>query len=406
VKGTRGLTLVELLMGGFLLVLVSYALLRLLTVVSRGVTNASTAAVVQGSVNETAAMLQRFLASGDSRFYAFSGRGALGDRVLFRVLTPLPGRCADLSLGCGADTAFLYSHYDRSLSPAVTAICRYSGTEWLVDAGNDTYGRAQSVAGGFEVLAPASGQPATYPIGKVAIQRDRLLALANPPSFTLWAATAVPVRHNVRQVGPNFVPPLPGDCVSGLRLDAGGNPDLSALYRVSIRPLILRQLTGGTAVTAPEIAAAEGRFPMRLFNASLRTFGKLATDPPRFAVRGCVYRSGNLACAETLPYDVPGVTRVRVNESFRTVLIPDDAEEFEVVGLGGISGAVCAVPSNECRTLIEPTPIQMKVQLTAQETYARPSSAAFSLIKQDLIKTLKVRLDMARRREQFLVSFP
>lgn len=405
VKRRSGFSLLELMIGLALLSVVSFALLRLFVFANRGMNDASRAIVTQSSLGEAAAMFKKFLSPGDSRFYAFSGRGALGDRPLVRVLTPLPGRCADFSAGCPADTGFLYVHYDRSVSPGVSAICRFSDTEWLIDLTNPTYGLAQSDPGrGFTIVAPPGPAP-TYAVGQIPVVRQSILALVNPPNITLWVVQGPPVRQIVTLATGVYSPPLPSDCDANFRRDANGIPNLSSLYRVSIRPLILTQLTGGAAVSQDEIVAAQGTFPMRVFAASLRAFGKLPTDPPRFAVRKCALADAGLSCMDTTPFDVPGVTRMRVFETFRAALRPDDATEYEIVGPEGLAGSVCATPTQECRSLVARNLNTIPAQVNANESYAEPSSEEFSLIKQDLVRQLKVRLDMERKQEEFRVNF-
>lgn len=413
------MTLIEVLTASLILAAVLFAFFRLFAIASRGVGEASQRAFVQGALAEVSALLQKYLASGDSRFFAFSGRGGVGDRAVLRVLAPMPGRCADMTLACPADTAFLYTHYDKSLSPAVSAICKYAPREFLVDANNPTYGPATFVAGtGFQITAPGPG-PVTYPTGPIPVRRNRLLAIANPPNFSMWVATGPPVRLPVVQTAPGvYSPPFANpDCAANLRVDGAGNADLARLYRVPFQPLVLQQLTGGGAVTNAEIDSALGRFPMRLFAAQIRGLGRIllpAPNPPVFGLRGCQYAGGNLACNDFLPYDVPGVRRVRVFEGFRAALQPDDAVDFEIIGPGGAAGAncappICPVPPNcttNCRVLASAGVTGIPVRFTAGESYSQPASAGFSFLKQDLIKQMKIRLDFAQKQDEFRVNFP
>src|SRR4051794_22474038 len=121
VRNRNGLSLIELLLASGLAIVVAFFAGKLFIQANTGLNNSMTRFGTQSTLNIIGGNLQKYLATGDTRFFAFSGKSPATDSLLARVFIPLPGYCADLSNACPQDSAFLYINYDKTVSPAVSS---------------------------------------------------------------------------------------------------------------------------------------------------------------------------------------------------------------------------------------------------------------------------------------------
>lgn len=387
----RGISLLELLIGTTLMGLVLYAIATVYSQATRGMTKATQRYETKTALLQVASTLQKFIATGDSRFFGFSGRGP-ADRTLARLIVPLPGRCADLSrAGCDGDVGLLFTHYDKSASPAVSVICALAPTTFLVDLRNPTYGIATFDTTGFKV-DDATGVNA---IGRVPAATDTLLALFNPPRATIWRAVAPPMKLNVA-VNPDgsFTPPLPQECVA--RLQPGLPPDqaVDRLYTLQVAPYVLTAFTGGATVSPGEMTDTQGAFPQRLFAARLRTIGRMpeTAGVGKLAIEECHAPGGALVCDHEINH-VPSVKRLRLDAGFKLALGDQvTVQTYEILGNGQPQSSACAAPT--CLALRIPDAAALSVALPlagSVESYTQLTPDAFSLIKTEVASRIKFR---------------
>lgn len=410
----RGISLMELLIVVALVGGVSVMVMRSFS----GTTNAA-AKVSQQMGTRTGLMglagtIQKFLPSGDLKFFLW-GDGAPEARTVARAVIPLVDRCADLST-CPGSSALVYTHYDRSIVPALSAICFEPGASYdgnfIVDLNRIDYGAAVAAGDGFDVTGSMAA-----PGGHFTVEPNRIIALLNMPQVTLWRVVGAATAMNL---GPSAPGSLPAACQPNLQ---GG--DTSRLYRVPVAALQLPAFVrGNPALTFAQTGPLMGTFPMRLTPAELRSFGLRATDPnPEFQERcrrtgdapGCPAASllrcrlagETLECpADATVAEVPNVRGMRVEATFKLPLAGSTMPTYDLMTPGGVQNPACG-PAAQCGALPVALPLPI---FESGETRATLGGGALSAYKLEFLARLRVRASVEisgqAREETFDVVVP
>ena len=431
-----GLTLVELIVGMGLMSLAAIALMFVLLQGHKASTSAYKRMGQKRDIATVAGHLQKFVPSGDVRFFAFMKKNPpLTPSFLGRFLIPQPGRCSDLS-ACNEDTSFLYIHYDKTTSPAVSVIDMLPGDRLIVDLKTETYGVAKFNDGeGFEVTESGG----TSPKGKISIGANTLIAVMNPPIATLWRATGLPVLYESEacptdksKVCKRGVLPeerLPLSLPSPVPMPF---PYENKLYSVPVEKFLMKQFTGtlGTEPTSVEAKDAVGIFPMRLFIANVRSVGRSLNwapgdieDPLKrgdFGINDCSIDgiSKNIVCNGTSYLQTGKVSRVRMDEFFHVRMMSGalptplsaDQERFEL--LTGTMPTLPSCQSATCKKLDVASPASITYLARSDETSNQIIEPNFSLIKQESLRKIRMHLQffadadgMAAEEREFEILF-
>lgn len=436
----RGFSIAELMIGGIILVMAIAMGLKVFQTAFKTQTDAQKRLAVSNAVNLISGHLQKNMATGDVKFFGFTGRSpastpASGDRSLMKVLIPMPGYCANLptTLGCEQDTSVIYVDYNKTTSPAVTAICGESvlGISYLVvDLEDETFGVPSQVAPGFKVDAGAGG----YATGKIPVSANATLATLSAPIATVWQATGAPVKivatwiASVLKFGGVVAPP---GCQEHLQ-PLGAGYKLNKLYKIPIRPWVLKDVTqkGYANVAATEITSAFGTFPTRVFQAKVRSIGRNPTFPDAASGGSLVMLdcsiavTGKVTCpaAGTTPLlDIPGITRVEIEMAYAlnlytggTVTSPDTslATHFQLKTATFLAPR-CVAP--DCGTLTwSNSAANPLVVLGANpfdstafgESTDKLNGNAFSQLKMEVLKRLQFSIfDKQQKETSFNVLF-
>ncbi len=283
---TSGFSLTELMVGSVILTLAIVFGLKVFGVAFKTQTDAQKRVAAASDSNLFVGHLQKNMATGDVRFFTFSGRGPLGaaatsDRTLMRALFPMVGKCADLT-DCDNSTAIVYVDYNKTTAPAVSAICSdvsVVGSGYVVvDLGAASFGTSIfNPSTDFQVTAGAAG----FALGKIPLVVNSTLALFSPPLATIWQTRGATSKITGTYDGGTGEPlfdgaALPPGCKENLRSTGPTTYDMAALYKVPIKPWIAQDTNPAAgSVSAAEMQSSIGSFPMRLFEAKVRTVGKL-----------------------------------------------------------------------------------------------------------------------------------
>jgi prepilin-type N-terminal cleavage/methylation domain-containing protein len=435
-KRQAGLTLVELMIGAVILAIVALLASRLMTRVATERVSAEKRQAFDSDFRLLAGVLQKFMASGDIRFFGFAGRSASSTtgKIISRVLIPQPGRCRDLSTGteCTDHTSFLYIHYDKTTTPAVSTICNLgpftpptsvSPQTLLLDGHENTYGDVtfDSATGTITVLP--IGAQSLYAAGPVRIARGTLLAAFDPPTATLWVAAGNPRVSTIQQSSgarSRGGVPIPTACDTRLKDDsaAPGNKRVDLLFELDVNPYLLTQFTGNTLINNEEMNASFGKFPMRVFALKIRSVGVMPRPPlpgkPReydFGISDCEFRplSMDLDCSAAPFLKVGPVQGARIDANYALALFsagsPVSAEKFEYLGPLMTVSPGCVSPA--CQGLAVPLNGAIPSRFGGTEELDRLNAAGFSFLKQETLSNLRFRLKVADGREDaFNVVFP
>lgn len=409
----------------------------LLKSVGKQTNNAGTKFTQRTLLATISGSLQKYLASGDLRFFAFSGL-ATPNRMLARAVLPLPAQCGDFASSpdpkCAQDVGLVYVHYDKLTTPTTSVLCNYQAPttanrlhgKWLVDLRNDTYGPPTLAAkpaasfDGFDIVGAAS---APYIRGAIRVEDKQILALMNPPLATLWVASGKPTAL----LGVNNTDPtasgVPGECLKSLKKDPGDATKylVDKLYTVEYTPLVLSQFTNGSGsnIDPDALTSSQGVYPLRLFSASFRSVGRRQVTPNNyeFAFSPCdvVAQAAStlavkttLVCSDNAIATVPGITQSRIEEVFQIKLNGTTAERFEVMKSSQTLSASCGAPL--CQSL--PIAAFPGIPSVSQpggvaETFENFDSTAFSLLKQEAISRLRFKLIGSNGKEDtFDIVFP
>jgi len=434
VKPSRsGITLVELMISGAILALAVYFFGVMFAGTTKSMQSSYDKAQTASDVLTLSGSLQKNMASGDVRFFGFSGgytTAAVSDRdqLLARYLVPQPGYCVDGTSDatrCNDSQAFHYIHYDKTTAPAVTAICEIGslypdGNEmiWVVDTANPSYGTSQGlVAGGFEVLAPSPtpGQGLPFPVGPIEIATNTVLALFNPPVATLWVAKGAPTAFNPLTAATAPAGSLEkkfwDTCSANIQTDIAHGAAFyenksDVLYLQRVRPLFMSMFKTvmATGVSQDVIRSGVGQYPMRFLKVQPRVIGlakAVATDHVGlFEMRNCSITGSApaskvdafsatwaLNCGATKILSIPA-TKVRVLHGFSLALSSEVCDLYDVKtavmsSFPNCAGTTCT--AGGCKALPMSDPAQVRGALDVGggvlETVDTMVNTGFSFIK-------------------------
>lgn len=436
VKNRAGMTIIELIISATLLGGITLSLGYFLNQgsknffkLSKDVENSSNLALISGH-------LQKHMATGDVRFFGFTNRV---DDPLARFLIPQPGLCGDLVSSCPEDNSLLYLHYDKSTLPAVSAICLLStqlesdgirSATFVVDGSNATYGNLDlnDTAKGFNVV-PVAGS--NLPSGLVAIGLNKMLAFLDPPNATIWVSLGSPVK-----LGPtdlfnsgttNFKPEF-SSCISLLQPEPASVPPykIDKLYTVKVKPYGMHQFTGEnqTAISEAVIKSSIGKFPLRLFSALPRSFGRYASagSSTGFAeIRNCSYLNDSISCNGSGLPRVDNINRLRIDLSFHlsltnatnTGLGTSRPLRYELL-LYDDNKKMTMAPSESCQPnncaflpLINRAAIPYRIDLGSglKEDFTTFSDLGYSWVKNISLSQLRFRLKSEKKEDYFDITF-
>ncbi len=430
----RGFSLLELMIGTALSLVVITGFFTLFLMGQKATVESFNRHIVKSEMALVSGHIQRFMPSGDSRFFGFSGKTSLGDRPLARFLIPQPGFCRDLdSQRCSNDTSFLYIHYDKTTTPAVTAICLFpeiNPDSVLVDTNNGAYGSSvfNPPNNTFTVTPPPDSPFAT---GTIEIKIQSLIAFMNPPIATLWINSDKPTVLQVTENTPGIITydpgaqALPTECVHHLKNDPG-NPGKkllsSPLVRVPVEPYVLGQFTGGSAaISESEKNSNAGKFPQRLFVTFVRSVGPLEilsnekVTQRNFGVRNCdLIPPKTLTCQGKDVIVMNIQSKIRIEHTFAIQLfdltgVPLNTERFDVLTdlMLNTQQGTCQAPGCLIVKDVHKLPVAIMPPGLASESSEKLYSSEFSLLKQESLMKLRFRLSSNTGQEaSFDVLFP
>jgi len=426
----KGLSLIEMIIAVGLSALVIYLGATLLSGANKQVKNSGEKFTSRTLLAVLSGSLQKFMASGDLRFLAFSGR-PLNDRPVARAVLPLPEKCSDPSgtadPQCARDVGVVYVHYDKLTTPTVTVICNFVEPtsangfkgKWLVDLNNETYGPPTAVTDGFNISGAAD---APFTRGLVTVKLNQMLVLMNPPISTLWVATSAPTKLNVTVLTPapalTTSPDLTGDCLKNLQ----ASQDVTKLYTIDYVPLILTQFTGGTSanINPATLISTQGSYPLRIFASEFRSVGKRKiSNEYELALSSCSVSTNSptlpltssITCTGKVIASIPNVTSIKLEEIFTLKLKNSVAERFELKTAAQTLSPSCAAPI--CKALpitLGSIPVltpRTTNTSTTMESFETLDPTDFSLIKQEALARLRFKLVNTNGKEDsFDIVFP
>lgn len=439
---TKGLSMLELVVAIALSAIALWGGATLLKSVGKQTNNASTKFTQRTLLATISGSLQKHLASGDLRFFAFTGLSS-PNRLMARAVLPLPGNCGDFPAtadpACNDDVSLLYVHYDKLTTPTITVLCNYVDPKpgasaggnhlhgkWLVDLYTDTYGppvlaqRPAQPFDGFDIVGPPS---APYIRGAIKVEDKQILALMNPPLATLWVASNKPAAL----AGVNATDPttsgVPAECVKNMRRNPGDLTKylVDKLYTIEYTPLVIHQFTGGTGTNIDEAAlkSAQGAYPLRLFSASFRSVGRRKTTPTNqyeFALSPCnivTQEAANtatktiLGCSDNPIATVPGIEQSRIEEVFQVKFSGTPAERFEILGTLQTVSPTCTGPLCVKLPAAYPTIPSVSAPSGVAESFENFDGSTFSFLKQEAISRLRFKLIGSNGKEDtFDIIFP
>lgn len=410
-----GLSLVEILVGISISAIVLFIAFQLVSETQKTQKEKFDKLSISTSANLLFGQLQKNMATGDVRFFGFTGRQPDGDRGLGRVLIPFFGFCANLeSANCGSNTSLLYVDYNKATVPSAFAVCNLTSENSntiLLDANNETYGKttARSIS---EIRVDGSGT--IYPSGTIPLNNQSTLALLNPPMATLWTvgrgAQDLNFSSNTIKYG-DPVPygagkTFPPDCLLNLK-NAGGFYDLSGLYTIEILPWVMTKATGKSIanVSNQDRVLSRESFPMRLMPVQLRTVGKTKPEEDSFSIVNCNNSGGQLNCdvANTVK-KMSGISLVKLSFMFSLELYNSSdqavgAEKYRLKNINDSSVLNCSLP--QCSSLNWRLPIPVLAGPNFSEVFQKMNATEFSLLKMETLKQIEFSLSSSNREEYF-----
>lgn len=374
------------------------------------------------------------LPSGNIRFVSYTSNGT---RV--RILFPLVEQCADLSTDapatreedwqCRHSVSFLFTRYEKTTTPAVSTICQLgapgdSTRPFLIDLANSKFGQGEFSDAG--VLISSSMDEELFPLGRLNLKRDALVAFLLPPNGHVFrvrrdAQVYTPVQDRTDETFSRN-PELNEDCIRQLQVARTVSGvrrfDVSKLVRVELEPLLIKEMLAvDTPPTIDSLGLEIADYPIRTFNITLETFGirKKLGDTYSAGINRCRLSSGNLDCSEIGELTIPGVQRLRIDETFKISLmnasgtILDKSQWYEL--LASRQTPTCPIPYRaECgiRKMIVNAG-RIPAVVSSSETKNKMLAETFSLLKQNELESLRIRYVVDKNAERELgirVFFP
>lgn len=430
VKNQKGISLVELIISASMMALVVLVSGQFLSLGFKKLSKFSNAVDSRSSLASLSGHLQKYMATGDVRFFGFTNQV---EDPLARLLVPQPGLCGDLISSCPQDTSFLYIHYDKSTLPAVSAICILETqvgaggvrtATFVIDGSNSTYGPIALPPNAAEGFTVTSQVGSNLPSGLVPVKTNKMLALLDPPNATVWVSTGslTKLETTWNPITQTFNPNL-SSCIPYLQPQPSSVPPykVNQLYTVSLKPYGMNQFTGQNQsnITDGVIRNSVGKFPLRMFEVIPRSFGKYPplNAPDGFAeIRNCAYSNDRMECQGSGLPKIDSVRRLRVDYSFHLSL-----RNTLNTGLGAsrplryelrLPTSMEASEScllNECAFLpvsnSKAIPYRLELSGGLKEDFTNLSDSGFSWIKNLSLSQLRFRLRDEKKEEYFEISF-
>jgi prepilin-type N-terminal cleavage/methylation domain-containing protein len=421
-KRQKGFTLLELLIAVGLVGIVGYGLMQIIPRISKesGKMQKKLSNMQDFSVLEK--HLLKVVTSGNIRFFSFNSKGEK-----LRSIYPMPERCGDLSNGpdCKEDTSLLYIKYSKTTASAVSTICRLTpssgetNSDFIIDLSNETYGKGKIISEGVEVSG--SSDPELFPNGTVLISQDKILSFFAPPFAYLYRVDSSPRKYSPRQDTNKEAfsanPEFSYDCFSKLQVTStvGGirRYNVNELYRMKVTPLFISELAGGAAAPDPaQNFLSVEEFPVRTFNVGLESFGRRKVNNKWVAgVSTCGLSFSNLSCSGSTLHSSQVLTRVRLDETFKISLIDtagivqDKNYQYEILSNNQTPSCLAGDPGCKLRTLIVNSINNIPQLIISTESSSNLISSGFSMIKQDELKSVRLRYQTDDKKEKSFEVF-
>ena len=385
-----GITLTELLVSMAIGSVVIFFLGDFFVKIGKSMSESSRRANFRSDVGLLFKEVQRSLFT-DMVINGFSGKTT--DRTHMRMLLPTWGECVD-GTACNNAMGLVYVTKKPTHDTALWGICLVNVANnfaTLIFDGNN----ANSIITAFNSAT-----------GEMKINgKDNIFAAGGAVNLstsfkgTLWRLENRPQIFTVTYSTPNSRweygagLQLPDTCLQNISRDGGGNPRTDQLYSMTIRPVVLKKWTGGTAVSASTINSTMIDFPLRATGVSVGMLGARSSPP--------LYNWGSVNCSlpsfDTIDCNQPfnhfaaGISTIRLAQHFNVVLFNgttvNEAKWYDLKPTAWPELPGCSAP--ECSALTMPAMGSFLVLRTAAESYDNLDAAGFSLIKQDQLKMLK-----------------
>jgi prepilin-type N-terminal cleavage/methylation domain-containing protein len=415
VKNNRGVTLVELIIAMVIAAFVLVAGIQFISYSTRTLTDFSIKNDRGKNFASLSGHLKKYMPTGGMRFMAFTG---ISETPLARLIIPQPGMCGDLKTNCPNDTSLLYVHYSKSQRENIAAICLMPSTasspglSIILDGANTTFGNVSQ----------------EYIFQKLTT--NAIFALQNPPDSTLWVATGNPVRYDPNWTAQNHTfndDFSKSGCASRLQTvptsDNQINYVTDKLFRIEIKPLMLTQFTGRNSSFSEitDSVSLVGNFPMGVFPVDLHSLGRYPDSSGQgyVEIRTCSPQlsdaQNKLNCVEGNFAKLENVQQMRVDESYKIALSNSfnsqletvHPERYEIVTPGMSTSLSCKL--NDCAVLRVLNPLSIPYQATLAsgqlEDSASLTDLQFSLLKNQFISAIRIRLLAPQGEQYFDVSF-
>ena len=244
-----------------------------------------------------------------------------------------------------------------------------------------------------------------FPAGPVEVGVDKIIALFSPPYAFLYQINILPQIFNVAQdasTGAFNNSELTPECVKYLQLDHITNNikfyKLDKLYRLKLIPLFISNLSAAqSAPLANGNYISSKEYPMRTFNVSFETFGKIYLNNQWvLSISRCVFLGSKLRCSTPVISQLSGAQRVRIDENFKIPLINASGNleslgaSYEIIS-NNQTPTCSAGASCPFLPLFVNNIDNIPYILSGSESSDHLLSANFSFIKQIEIKSIRFR---------------
>ena len=409
-RNSRGVSLIELMVGLALAFVTILALYSVTTFFGREVASSFKKHTTAVDLDNIRTHLKRFLTPGTIRLFAFTGQSS---QHLARVLVPLPATCADLSTGgdCVNSTSMVYVSYEKARNASITAVCALNDSEWLIDTGDVAYGTTTFNSGTFSVLAPGTPTPERLDTGN-----GQLLALVNGPVVTLWrsvapGATPIAFYHNgsAWMMNNPGATPVPDECRRQLEPNVGR----AGLVKMPIQPANIMQFTNGNNVVGVDPTLkinSMGTFPMRIMAVRLRSVGMIpgvdarGVRRNRLVIRDCSYNAADrIECNGSDFLTYAPINGVSIDETFDQTLGGIPRAYYQITHGPVTNGCN---PSN-CAGLVSSNNSAIPIRI-GSESPQDLVGTAFSMIKQEAVTNIRFRviLDVPNQYQEEALDVP
>ena len=362
----------SVLIGGF-----STALVKLLTGVSQSGQG------VDQELNKTLIekVISRKLAMSSLKTYGLSG-SSTAEETHARNLVVSPGRCANYSSGgeCALSTFVKFTSVANSSISSAAYCWSDPGRKLIIDSN----------------VAQLLSEPGTT---------QNLIGLISPPVITEWGVESV---QNVSLTDLTTGAPLRGECIEKMPRESNGRFLASRFREVTVVPVSIK---GGSSssLSGDALSFLNTSFPQRVSRLSLFTAGlalssrgPVAGQPSMdFQVLECAYSATQVIDCRTskVVATISRIRKVDVFEGFSIALSGQSAvSEWQISSNTQERSNYCLSPGCEILRSADWTSLSYAA---GGESMDGPTSGAFSLLKQNLITSLRfVLIDENRKAVQ------